>query len=223
MEGRSDASAAQDGATVDSAPEQAVGQTAVDAPGGFGAVGAEGTGRETGASTAPAEAGADDPFANLKLPEGYRLVELEGEWVLVPDEDAEPEELVVDCENVVLLEGRHGFYLYDRTCMTDAFARWAFLAAEDDDVATFVTCVREESRTYPRPMPIEALENDPFRFSRERIARTWDAVRDSGEYPDIRQVAASNGDVFCYSTDYLSADYAASLAEWAAVERLRNV
>lgn len=174
------------------------------------------------AADVPADAG-DDPFAGLKLPEGYKLVELEGEWVLVPDEDAEPVELTVDCENVALLEGRHGFYLYDRGFMTDAFARWAFLAAEDDDVTTFVNCVREESRTYPRPMPIETLENDPFRFSRDRVMRTWDAVRGSGDYPDIKQIAASNGDVFFYSDEYLSADYAASLAEWAAVERLRNV
>ena len=42
------------------------------------------------ASAAPVEpskdgaASDDDPFAGLKLPEGYKLVELEGEYVLVP-------------------------------------------------------------------------------------------------------------------------------------------
>lgn len=172
-------------------------------------------------ANAPAFAPSD--FEGLRLPEGYQLVELEGEWVLVPDEDADQIELPVDCDDVVVLEGKQGRYLYDRTCMTDAYAHWAFLAAEDDDAVTFVDCVREESRTYPRPMPIETLENDPFRFSDERIFRIWDEVRMSGDYPDIQQTIASNGDIFFYSTRYLAPEYASSLAEWAAVERLRNV
>ena len=172
-------------------------------------------------TNAPALAPSD--FEGLRLPEGYRLVELEGEWVLVPYEDADQVELPVDCDDVVVLEGKQGRYLYDRTCMTDAYAHWAFLAAEDDDAVTFVDCVREESRTYPRPMPIETLENDPFRFSDERIFRMWDEVRMSGDYPDIQQTIASNGDIFFYSTRYLAPEYASSLAEWAAVERLRNV
>lgn len=172
-------------------------------------------------ANAPALASSD--FEGLRLPEGYQLVELEGEWVLVPDEDADQVELPVDCDDVVVLEGKQGRYLYDRTCMTDAYAHWAFLAAEDDDAVTFVDCVREESRTYPRPMPIETLENDPFRFSDERIFRIWDEVRMSGDYPDIQQTIASNGDIFFYSTRYLAPEYASSLAEWAAVERLRNV
>lgn len=172
-------------------------------------------------TNAPALVPSD--FEGLRLPEGYRLVELEGEWVLVPDEDADQAELPVDCDDVVVLEGKQGRYLYDRTCMTDAYAHWAFLAAEDDDAVTFVDCVREESRTYPRPMPIETLENDPFRFSDERIFRIWDKVRMSGDYPDIQQTIASNGDIFFYSTRYLAPEYASSLAEWAAVERLRNV
>ena len=93
-----------------------------------------------------------------------------------------------------------------------------FEVISGDDALTFADCVREESRTYPRPMPIESLENDPFRFSEERILRIWDHVR-----ADIEQVVASNGDIFFYSTRYLTPEYAASLAEWAAVERLRNV
>ena len=164
-----------------------------------------------------------NPYGSLRLPEGYKLVQLEGEWALVPDDDAEPVQLEIDSSNSVALVGRYSYYLYDRTLMTDSFAHWSFLAAEGDDALTFADCVREESRTYPRPMPIESLENDPFRFSEERILRIWDHVRASGEYPDIEQVVASNGDIFFYSTRYLTPEYAASLAEWAAVERLRNV
>lgn len=175
-------------------------------------------------NSAPSVEDDRSPFAGLSIPEGYRLVELEGEWVLVPtDEDAPPVELSIDCQHIVSLVGAHSYYLYDNSLMTDAFAHWAFLAAEDDDVVTFVECVREDSRVYPRPMPAQSLKNDPFRMDDGRIACIWDEVRESGAYPDIQQVVASNGDVYYFSTEYLSSAYAQSLAEWDAVERYMNV
>lgn len=166
----------------------------------------------------------DDPFAGLRLPEGYALEEIEGEWVLVPcDDQAPPVELPIRCEGIKALVGARSYYLYDAAVMTDAFAHWAFLAAEDDPVVTFVECVREDSRVYPRPMPLQSLRNDPFRMSVEQIERAWEQAASSGEYPDIERVTASNGDVYFFSTTYLSAGYAASLAEWDAVERYLNV
>lgn len=164
------------------------------------------------------------PFANLNIPAGYRLVELEGEWVLVPtDEDPEPVERVVDCTGIVALVGAHSYYLYDSGRMTDTFAHWAFLAAEDNNVVTFVDCVREESRVYPRPLPASSLKNPPFRLTDEEIDRAWDEVCESGLYPDVQQTRASNGDVYYFSTEYLTPTYAGSLAEWASVERYMNV
>ena len=48
-------------------------------------------------------------------------------------------------------------------------------------------------------------------------------MRDSGNYPDIERTEASNGDVYYYSTQYLEPGYAASLAEYDAVERPADV
>lgn len=169
-----------------------------------------------------ATAQADDDFtrsmADFEVPEGYELVELEGELTLVPvGEDTASDE--VACDDIAVLVGKRSYYLYSKDIMTDRYAHWAFLAREDDRIVTFVECVREESRTYPRPMSIDGLKNEPFSMSDEEIAKTWDAVRESGVYPDIDSTTASNGDVFFYSTEYLSPAYAASLAEWHAVER----
>lgn len=161
----------------------------------------------------------DNPFAGLELPAGYRLVEMEGEYVLVPDEEAEPTERAIDCTNIVALVGAHSYYLYDSSIMTDTYAHWAFLAAEDDNVVTFADCVREDSRVYPRPLAASSLSNPPFNMTDDMVAQTWDVVRESGAYPDIQQTIASNGDVYYFSTEYLSPTYAASLAEWDAVER----
>lgn len=163
------------------------------------------------------------PFAGLRIPEGYRLEQVEGEWVLVEDEDAAPVRKEIKCNRIKALVGMRSYYLYDETLMTDNYARWAFLAAEDNPVVTFVECVREDSRVYPRPYAAECLKNPPFRMTDEQIEETWRTVRDSGNYPDIERTEASNGDVYYYSTQYLEPGYAASLAEYDAVERPADV
>lgn len=190
----------------------------------------------TPAASEPAPASPDDasegdqpaeddrsPFAGLRIPEGYRLEQIEGEWVLVEDENAAPVRKEIRCNRIKVLMGMHSYYLYDETLMTASYARWAFLAAEDNPVVTFVECVREDSRVYPRPYAAECLKNPPFRMTDEQIEETWQAVRDSGNYPDIERTEASNGDVYYYSTQYLESGYAASLAEYDAVERPADV
>ncbi|MEC4176376.1 hypothetical protein VIN30_07925 [Adlercreutzia sp. R7] len=143
----------------------------------------------------------------------------------VPPTEASDEcdPLPYDCKNIRLLMGATGYYLYDASAMTDAYARWSFLAAEDDPVATFVECVREESSVYPRPMARANLANDPFRLSAEAVEAAFTEARAQGRADDIERTEASNGDVYFYSTTYLSPVRAHSLAEWDAVERRRNV
>ncbi len=181
------------------------------------------------ASAAPAEplkdgaASGDDPFADLKLPEGYKLVELEGEYVLAPDEDAAPVKKEIHCEHIVTLVGQHSYYLYDSDLMTKSYAHWAFLAAEDNPMATFVDCVREDGRVYPRPFAAEDLANPPFHMSKSKVEDTWAELQKSGEYPDIERCEASNGDVYFFSTLYMDRTLAESLAEYRSVERLSNV
>ena len=130
------------------------------------------------------------PFAGLRIPEGYRLEQIEGEWVLVEDENAAPVRKEIKCNRIKVLMGMHSYYLYDETLMTASYARWAFLAAEDNPVVTFVECVREDSRVYPRPYAAECLKNPPFRMTDEQIEETWRTVRDSGNYPDIERTEA---------------------------------
>ena len=173
--------------------------------------------------SADSSAADDGPFAGLKLPEGYKLVELEGEYVLVPDEDAAPVKKEIHCEHIVTLVGQHSYYLYDSDLMTKSYAHWAFLAAEDNPMATFVDCVREDGRVYPRPFAAEDLANPPFRMSASKVEDTWAELQKSGEYPDIERCEASNGDVYFFSTLYMDRTLAESLAEYRSVERLSNV
>ncbi len=129
----------------------------------------------------------------------------------------------LDCGDIAVIEGRSDTYLYSRGSMTDNFAHWAYLAAENDDVATFVDNVREESRVYPRPMLAKSFKNFPYRWSMERVEAAYEAVSGSGDYPDIERVVATNGDVYFYSTDSLSKAQAKALAQWYSVEKPLNV
>ena len=138
------------------------------------------------------------------------------------DEDPDADPSSWDLDDIRVLEGSQT-YLYSDAHMTDAFAHWAFLAAEGDDVMTLVDNARSESKTYPRPMIASSLKNRPYCMDDDRIEAAFRAARESGEYPDIETCAASNGDVYYYSTEYLSPAQAKALAQWYSVERAMNV
>lgn len=125
-------------------------------------------------------------------------------------------------DDIKVLEGKQT-YLYSSDYMTDAYAHWAFLAEEGDDVLTLADNARTESRLYPRPMLATSLCNKPYYWDQEKIGQTWQVVQDSGEYSDIKTCKASNGDQYFYSTDYLSDAQAKALAEWYSVERYMSV
>ena len=118
----------------------------------------------------------------------------------------------LSCDDIAVIEGKADTYLYSRESMTDNFA-----------LVTFVDNVREESRVYPRPMLAKSFKNFPYRWDMERVEAAYRAVRESGEHPDIERVAATNGDVYFYSTDYLSHAQAKALAQWYSVEKPLNV
>lgn len=179
------------------------------------------------ASSSPTAAEEDDGvFEPFELTvEGVRgMVQLvDGEPTFVPYAPGEAPREELDFTGIKLLQGRLTYYLYDSGAMTDTFANWAFMAAEQNDAVTLVTLAREESRTYPRPMPADSLKNDPFHFDNARIEAAWREAHESGDYPDVEEAFASNGDRYFFSTDHISRAYAESLAEWASVERYRNV
>ncbi len=135
-----------------------------------------------------------------------------------------PDEPLPDLEvaDIALMYGKKGVYLYSVALLSHSFARALFLSAEDNDVATFVDVVRSESSIYPRPVGINAFKNPPYLWSPSRTRSVFDQVKASGSFADIAETKASNGVSYYYSTMYLSAAQAASLAEWDAVERRRN-
>lgn len=173
---------------------------------------ADATSADSGAEDAATRASEADEAAGEHVPSA-----------VVPDSlDSEIEAPEWELDDIKVLEGKQT-YLYSSDYMTDTYAHWAFLAEEGDDVLTLVENAREESRLYPRPMLATSLSNKPYHWSAEQIEQVWQAVQESGAYPDIKTCGASNGDQYFYSTDYLSDAQAKALAEWYSVERYMSV
>lgn len=176
------------------------------------AMNADATSADSGVEDAAASASEADEAAGENAPSGVE-----------PDSfDSEIEAPEWELDDIKVLEGKQT-YLYSSDYMTDTYAHWAFLAEEGDDVLTLVENAREESRLYPRPMLATSLSNKPYHWSSEQIEQVWQAVQESGAYPDIKTCGASNGDQYFYSTDYLSDAQAKALAEWYSVERYMSV
>jgi hypothetical protein len=143
-------------------------------------------------------------------------------------EELEPEVLStvhdpLDCSDIRIVEDESGIYLYSDRRMSDNYAKWSIQASRGDDLATLVENVRDECRTYPRPMLAKSLCNRPFNMSYQHVIDTFKAVQESGKYPDIRQCEASNGDVYYYSTTFMHTRQAKALAEFYSVERFMSV
>lgn len=176
------------------------------------ATNADATSADSGAEDAVTRVSEADEAAGENAPSGVE-----------PDSfDSEIEAPEWELDDIKVLEGKQT-YLYSSDYMTDTYAHWAFLAEEGDDVLTLVENAREESRLYPRPMLTTSLSNKPYHWSAEQIEQVWQAVQESGSYPDIKTCGASNGDQYFYSTDYLSDAQAKALAEWYSVERYMSV
>lgn len=173
------------------------------------------------ADATSADSGAED--AATRAPEADEAAGENASSGAEPDSfDSEIEAPEWELDDIKVLEGKQT-YLYSSDYMTDTYAHWAFLAEEGDDVLTLVENAREESRLYPRPMLTTSLSNKPYHWSAEQIEQVWQAVQESGAYPDIKTCGASNGDQYFYSTDYLSDAQAKALAEWYSVERYMSV
>lgn len=167
---------------------------------------------------------AGEEEMDLVPPEGYELVQVDGIWGLVPtDAPHELKERPLDADGIKAIRGASTPYLYDGNRMTSTFAKWAFLAEEDDPLTTFAFCVREESRTYPRPMAEKSFANAPFNMDAATVETIWEEASASEDHADLHRITASNGDVYFYSSSHLTDTHAQSLAEWESVDRLYNV
>jgi hypothetical protein len=75
--------------------------------------------------------------------------------------------------------------------------------------------IRANSRDYPRPVPVELFEEQPFGLSRADIETALAGMAASPDFADISFVETPGGAAFLFSQRFLPRPYAQFLAERA--------
>jgi len=112
-------------------------------------------------------------------------------------------------------------HYYSIENMTERYAN-ILIQKEGDPLVLIAEMIRENSKIYPRPTPLDVFAKSPFGFAQEEIFYHIRKMAEQEEYQDIQQTTTSIGTVFLFSTLYLDPDYATFLAEWIDVGQVNN-
>ncbi len=112
-------------------------------------------------------------------------------------------------------------HYYSSESMAERYVN-ILIQKEGDSLALMAEMIRENSKIYPRPIPLRIFTESPFGFAREEIISHIRRMAEQEEYQDIRQTTTSVGTVFLFSILYLDPDYATFLAEWIDVGQVNN-
>ncbi|OGP96056.1 MAG: hypothetical protein A2157_18875 [Deltaproteobacteria bacterium RBG_16_47_11] len=120
------------------------------------------------------------------------------------------------------IEGKDGIpRYYSSIYMSEKYVK-ILMQKGEDPLLMIAEIVRENSKIYPRPIPLSIFEESPFEFSKDDLLDFLKRMTGIEGYQDIAQTTTSIGTVYLYSTHYLEPDYASTLAEWFDVGQANN-
>jgi len=120
------------------------------------------------------------------------------------------------------IEGKDGVpQYYSSIYMGDKYVK-ILIQKGEDPLLMIAEIVRENSKIYPRPIPIDIFKESPFEFSEKVLLHFLKEMDGQEEYQDIARTTTSIGTVYLYSTHHLEPDYASTLAEWLDVGKANN-
>jgi hypothetical protein len=112
-------------------------------------------------------------------------------------------------------------YYYSSQGMTQAYALM-LLQKLGDPARLIAEVIRQNSASYPRPVPLDMFTNPPFDLTREQVVDCLERMTVEEEYRDIASTTTSASTIFLYSTLHLEPEHASMLAEWFDVGQLEN-
>ncbi len=161
-------------------------------------------GTKLDADTVSASGSAKDDVPGISSSETRKLTRDYAETLL--------KELAKENEDVANLTSRKGSICwYYKPQMSTTYAR--ILSTASDRKAQVAGVVRDCSRDYPRPVPLEMFEYPPFLYPAGDLQQCLHKMADDPEYQDIRFTESSVGTIYLYSSRYLDETYAAFLAD----------
>jgi hypothetical protein len=155
------------------------------------------------------------------------LTELRAAVSAAPGEagpSASLEDLIAEAAepDIKLMRGTRDVYYFSELRMTEGYAKHLFRLAERDPLRLVADTVRDESRVYPRPTAVSIFYGTPFSMSGAEFNAVLTELAGRPDFADIKKTTASNGALYLYSTQFLTAAHAESLAEWIEVGQAEN-
>jgi hypothetical protein len=112
-------------------------------------------------------------------------------------------------------------YYYSSQSLSETYAG-ILISKMEGSLRLIAQVVRDNSKIYPRPVPLDIFTISPFDLTQKEIQDCLAKIRDQEEYKDIARTTTSVGTVFLYSSRHLEPDYAFTLAEWLDVGQVNN-
>jgi hypothetical protein len=123
---------------------------------------------------------------------------------------------------IFFLAGLDGSRLYYTSrFMTEAYAVM-LLHKRDDHFHLIAEVVRQNSKSYPRPVPLDMFCEKPFEFTNQEVMDSLALMSKDNSYGDIVKTTTSTSRIFLYSLLHLEPEHASMLAEWFDVGRSNN-
>lgn len=131
-------------------------------------------------------------------------------------------EVVTRNEDLREIAGRHGIpYYYSTQSLSETYAT-ILVRKEDNPLELIAEIVRENSRIYPRPVPLDIFKESPFDLSQAEILECLKKMGQGSDYQDIAETTTSIGTKYLFSSQHLDPHYASTLAEWLDVGQPNN-
>jgi hypothetical protein len=124
-----------------------------------------------------------------------------------------------DVQALVAAEGSRR--LYSTQFITEAYAVM-LLQTQGDPLQLVAAVIRQNSKIYPRPVPMDFFTLPPFEIAAKDVMDYIVRMAKDKSYKDIVMTATSTTRKYLYSSLYLEPAHAQMLAEWFDVGRSDN-
>lgn len=118
-----------------------------------------------------------------------------------------------ELENIDIIESKKDLYYFNIFLWTRQYAKTKVLIDEEDILEAVANRTRTDSKIYPRPVQVSALNKPPYNLNKADVIELLEIMGKTEDYKDIKSVEASNGGMCIYSTKHMSEKYARALCE----------
>ena len=115
--------------------------------------------------------------------------------------------------DIVSIEGQKDVYYYSENTMTRQYADIAVLVEEQNYTYTVARMVRYHCEIHPAPTCTTYFTNAPYNYPKPLMTQVRDTLKKEPEYADIQEILSGQGNVYLFSTKFMTPRYARALIE----------